>query len=75
MKKNINNTNESINEINKKISLPCGKLCGDNCSDCLYANWSTKDKNGYIRCQNSNIGGWVLPEKREGCWHYKWEKA
>ena len=75
MKKNlINNTNQYVQ--NTQIKIPCGSFCANNCTDCVYANWNDKDKDGWIKCNNSNIRAtYVDPSDRYGCWHYKYERS
>ena len=70
------NKNNQISS-NSKTQIPCGKFCANNCSDCLYADWSyqSRDKYNRIICRNSSVGGYVFPEDRYGCWHYKYERS
>ena len=54
------------------IKVPCGKLCGYNCSDkggCAYWDPFKKDSNGRQYCRHYDK--YYYPHERQGCLSYK----
>lgn len=57
-------------EKKQKVMLPCGNLCGYNCSNgCI--NWDPykKDSNGRQYC--NHYGHYYYPSERQGCLSFK----
>ncbi|MBQ8540090.1 MAG: hypothetical protein IJ435_01315 [Clostridia bacterium] len=55
----------------ERIELPMGHFEG-NCSDCIYANYRDRDKDGRVRCEG-DYGGYNKPSDRNGCFYYEKE--
>ena len=67
---------EEVNDVDKKniktTELPCGKLCGYNCTaknGCAYWEPFKRDNNGRQYCRHYKK--YFYPQERQGCLSFK----
>ena len=60
------------NKKRETVNIPCGKMCGYNCSDkggCAHWDPFKKDSNGRQYCRH--YGSYYYPYERQGCLSFK----
>lgn len=54
----------------KKVELPCGTFCGNNCADgCIY--WSPNDRDSKGRQYCSYYKHYYFPKDKQACSSFK----
>lgn len=53
----------------KKVEIPEGYFCSDNCADCVYWERNNRDSNDRGYC--SHYGSYYHPSERQGCGWYE----